>query len=582
MGNNNEIRVVLGSLRYKSAPNTDFSIKLPLVQNSKEIVEYDRISNVDLQQVYDDERQASTLFRPACKFILIFKNSYAGSTNYPPFENNLYYLDTTGLAAAQCALGPTAVSWSGIPQYNEFDFIRTDYNNVGYTQPPNEHLLFVPKSASTYNWNIFLSYPYENDYNKSLQAVDKNTLQTLSWVSGDGIPFVIQSTISNGQNNISFRCPVKHGVKSGEFIKIKFDSSPFSYNGQEIFQVESTGLETYGSNEYILNLTDVGYTGTTFGNGRTGTFKRVILDSSTADTVSKYYVRKHKILTDVDDCVLAKAGFEENIFGLKKKYESSGFTPNYTARVSIKEGSQSYTTSFNKDIDIDGLLDNLGRPITQLFFTVIWKGYFGWTTGAIKQGYEFNLPLKPNNLPSDWWRLTNTLSNTQFTTNNYVNSGYTFFYVESLKSDDVLEGDLCEWNDFEQTERVISEIYHKFKFNPAFFNIASPFINPLGYYYKPLHPLTLRVYSSYIETADTNNIVDLPNYAYYSSTLNQFIWRDIYTYGFFDTETKSGVNYPFLNGGHYPFRNIIFRIIPEGTNYTEQIVIAEPTTDECE
>jgi hypothetical protein len=103
----------------------------------------------------------------------------------------------------------------------------------------------------------------------------------------------------------------------------------------------------------------------------------------------------------------------------------------------------------------------------------------------------------------------------------------------------------------------------------------------LGYYYKPLHSLKIRQYSNYIEFADTANIVDLPNYAYFSTSLSQFIWRDLYSYGFIDTE-GNGVNYPFLNGGHYPYSNIVFRIIPEGTNYNEEVLRGQPIIDECE
>ena len=577
MGNNNQIRVVLGSLRYKSAPNTDFSFKLPLVQNTKQNVEFDRTSDVNLEQVYDDERQASTLFRPSCKFSIIFKNSYAGKTNYVPYENNLYYVNALDSAIAQCALGANAVSWSGLPQYNEFDFIRTDYSLTGYTQPPNNHLLFVPESASTYNWNHFISYPYENDFTKQLQAIEIYSQQTLSWTIGDGLPFIISNYQQNGQNLISFRSPLKHGLSPGEYVKLSIN-----YNGEDIFQVDSLGVGTFDSDEYVFNLVDIGYTGNTFLINTTGTFKRIILDSNSADTISKYYVRKNRIITNVEDSVLVKAGFEENIFGIKKKYESSGLTPNNISRVSIKEGAQSYTLSFNKDLDLGGLLDNLNKPVSELFFTVVWKGYFGWTTGHLKQGYEFNLPLNPTtNQPNAWWDTSNTLSDTPFNTLSWTNLGYTFNYVEPLKSDDIVDGDICEWNDFEQTERVISNLYHKFIFNPSNFDISSSQTNPLGYYYQTHYPLTIRVYSDYVETADPQNVVDVPNYAYFSTSQNQFLWRDLYTYGFIDYNGR-GVNYPFFNNGHYPYRNIIFRIIPEGTNYTEQTLIAEPITDECE
>ena len=45
-----------------------------------------------------------------------------------------------------------------------------------------------------------------------------------------------------------------------------------------------------------------------------------------------------------------------------------------------------------------------------------------------------------------------------------------------------------------------------------------------------------------------------------------------------------GVDYPFINGKHYPFVNTVFIITPEGSNIGVQniTVIAPPTTDDCE
>ena len=93
MSNKNDIRVVLGSLRYKSAPNTNFSFPLPLTQQVKELTEYDRNIDVGLEQLFQDERAKSDKFRPSSKFSILFKNTYSGFTNYPPFEDNLYYIN---------------------------------------------------------------------------------------------------------------------------------------------------------------------------------------------------------------------------------------------------------------------------------------------------------------------------------------------------------------------------------------------------------------------------------------------------------------------------------------------------------
>ncbi len=603
MGNINNTRIVLGSLRYKSAPDTDLLLQVPLTGNQKLLTEYDRSIDINLNQVYQDERAKSDIFKPSCKFSILFKNSLAGRTNYVPFENNLYYLNAEQAAIDQCFTSSDAVSWTGLPQYNEFDFIRNDYNISGYTIPSGStspHVQFIPKSANTYNWNFFLSYAFANDFDKQLNAVDYVTNTTLSWKVSDGIPFIIQNESPNGLDVISFRCPIKHGLNIGEYVKIKFDILP-SYIGLNIidtFEVYSLGSETFGSDEYIFNIINVGFTGNTFNNGVTGTIKRIIDDTNSADTISQYYVRKHKLLTNVDDAVLIKAGFEENIFGTKKKFESSKFTPNGNARVSIKEGSQSYSLSFNNDIKIGDLLDNQKRPLSELFFTVIWKGYFGWmfntlNGGGLKQGWEFNLPLSNLGRPTNWWIRTNSLSNTNIPINTYTTayggglgpggSSLVFSYLESLKSGDILDGDVCEWNNYEQKERVISKIYHKLKFNQfAFTTEQQQFIdNPLGYYYQPHHQLTIREYSDYIEEVPSDQINDIPNYAYYSSSRQAFRWRDLYTYGFVDS-SGIGVDYPFLNGSHYPYTNYVFRIIPEGTNYFESTIIEQPITDNCE
>jgi hypothetical protein len=256
-----------------------------------------------------------------------------------------------------------------------------------------------------------------------------------------------------------------------------------------------------------------------------------------------------------------------------------------------------------KAIDINGLIDNQQRPLSELFFTFQWVGYLGWTmkptypvppstpTFALRQGYDFNL-FKINNTPSDWWssdpQQLNPNSYTSIGTNSYTKSGKVFYYNKSLKSGDTIDGDFCEWNDSEYQERVISELYHKITYNESIFDInitgESTAQNPLGYYYKPLHPIQIRAFSSYIEESNPGEFVgNLPSYAVYSQYENNFVWRDIYTYGFKDEEGV-GVDFPFLNGVHYPFKNTIFRLIPEGSTYVSSTLntVNQPTVDECE
>jgi hypothetical protein len=133
-------------------------------------------------------------------------------------------------------------------------------------------------------------------------------------------------------------------------------------------------------------------------------------------------------------------------------------------------------------------------------------------------------------------------------------------------------------------ERTISMPYHKFVYNNGNFDIkendTQNYNNLMGYYYQPHHKMTIRVYSDYIEDGGLNT-GNLPDYSYFSTYSNSFIWRDIYTYGFLDQDGR-GVDYPFLNGKHYPYKNNIFRIIPEGTNFVSDNLFEDPTIDACE
>jgi hypothetical protein len=578
MGIDDTTKIVLGSERFKSALDTDLLLNVPIEQTSKQFVEFDRNSDLNLQQVFDDERQKSTIFRPTCKYSFIFKNELVGRTTYGPFKNNLYYTNEVSNAVSQ--LTNPNIPWEGHPQYFEFDFIRLDNNTQGYTQPPNNHLTFVNKSASTYNWTHYLTYGFDNDYDKPMSTTDPETQASWFWLANDGLPFYIRIGNDLNPNEISFKCPMKHGLNVNEFVEL-----PFTYNGENVFQVSSLGSTGFGSEEYIFNINNIGYTGTTFETGNIGNFKRIINNNNITETRSKYYVRIHKVLTSKDCAILTKAGFELSNFRSKTKLEKAVLTPDNTQRTSVKEGSQAYNLSFNCDVDIRPLLDNQKRPISKLYFTTLWKGFFGWTHN-LKQGFDFNTHLV-NNLPMDWWDYTNILSNTGVGQDAYISNTQPpegpFFYNEDLQIDDIIDGAYCEWNDYSQLEREISQINHKITFNPNFFSAPSDALpsNPIGYYYKPHCEITIREYSDYIEEAPATGVLGIPDYAFYSNLSNSFRWRDLYTYGYIDT-SDIGVDYPFLNGKHYPFKNTVFRVFPEGIGLQNINEIVEPTIDECE
>ena len=560
----NKYTIIPSSQQYKSAPFVDQEISLSLEQQSQEITEYDRSQSISLAQIYDNERQSCTIFRPTFKVNYLYANTYVGTTNYVPFLNRLYYVN-----AEQSTVNNI---WKGFPQYYEFDFYRPDVTD--------QHIRYQAKSAYTYNWTYYVSYAYQNNYNKQL-SYDLNGT-SLTWTASQGIPFYIQNAVQNGNNVISFQCISPHGLSVGEYVELSFN-----YNNISLFQVYSLGNGLFDSDTHIFNIYNVGYTGVTFANKVTGTFRRVINPDNIEETKSKYYVREHKIITNLDDCVMTKNGFEKNVFNEEKKFEYSSITPNKVSRVSQKTSSNSYNITVKYDLDLNNILDNQKRPVSELFLTIINKGYTGYfnkpTNGVgLKQGWEFNLTKTSNS----WWDNTNLSSNTNILTSSYSLSNKTFYYNQNLMSGDTIDGDFCEWNDYEQLERVVSPYYHKLKYNQNVFQITQdPNTDPPGFYYEPHTPMTIRVFSDYVETGNVNDVDGVPSYSYFSNSDQQFRWRDLYGYGFIDNLDR-GVNYPFLNFAQYPFKNVQFRLIPEGINYNSELLgvpyPVKPLIDGCE
>jgi hypothetical protein len=429
----------------------------------------------------------------------------------------------------------------------------------------------------------YLTYPHENNYNKQLTYYSTSN-NDVNWIASEGIPFSITNTSRNGNGLISFICVAPHGLTPGEYVELSL-----TYRNQKIFQVNSIGNGLFGSDRHVFNIFNIGFTGTTFNNGTIGTFKRVI-NPDNIETKSKYYVKQYKVLTNLEDVAITKAGFERNVFAENKKLEYSSITPNNVTRVSQKNSSNSYDATSNYDLNFLGYYDNQKRPLNEISLTIINKGYSGYFNQplngvGLKQGWEFNLSKNVN----PWWDLNNQKSNTNIPVSAYtLTSGATktFYYNSDLKEGDVIDGDFCEWNDYEQVERVVSSYYHKIKYNQSVFQTTNNFsTNTPGFYYKPHNHMTLRVFSDYVETANLGQIDDVPSWAFYSTADQQFRWRDLYTYGFIDNLGR-GVDYPFLNTSHYPYTQVIFRLIPEGINYNENLdgfdFSLKPLIDECE
>ena len=583
MSNENEILIVLGSKRFASNTDKDVWIQPPLIGERRAMVEGDRTVLINQAQLFDEERQQSNTFRVAGKLTNIFDNSVSGKTKYVPFRDNLYY--TNAIANASSNNPPNAnILWEGYPQFDEFTFIRS----TGV----DGHRTFIPKSASTYNWAIYLTYPFSSNTTQRMSYTSEKFNVTNIFTCSDGVPFVIDNGVYNGKPVVYFYCGTRHNLTAGQYVEINIPTNPSGLNGKNIFQVYDVGDGSYGSEEKVFSIFNLKFPSTDTTTGTRGTFKRIGNIENSAETKSKYYIRLHKVLTNPTDCNLMAGGFENNPFPIKSKLEYSALTPNGVQRMSTKDGSKTFSFTFTKDINILPLIDNNGKPITSLFVTIIERGYMGYfnppavndhgVQTGLDIGWDFNFQ---KDTIDPWWNHTSTLNKDNIPVGFYYQpaaSSQIFYYNEFLKEGDVIKGDFCEYNYTEQKEYVISKMYHKYSFNPNYMLDNTTLQLPSGYVYEPHQEIPIRVFSDYIEYARKGEVDNVPTYAYFSEYQDTFLWRDLYTYGYIDAEGY-GIDYPFINGAHYPFKDILFLQKPVlRSSEVNTTLINQPIVDNCE
>lgn len=555
----NKFHIVPNIFKNKLGNDTNSQVPINFDNTRRELIEFDRDVVVDLKKLYSQEKTNSFKIRPTFKVNYLYDNFYSGTTDTKYKSQLIYNINN------KTSTSTSNVDKGFLPSY-EFDFFRPNIpNSFGYETI----------NAFKYNWDYYITYPYTNDSKQNLNI--KIGDRFYDWVAEDGIPFVTDAIIESGFDIIRINCALPHNINQGEFVSIKIDSTI------RVYEIFSFGDGTFGSENFVLNILNVD---NSIKDNKLGTLKRVLSIDNTGETISNYYIRKHKVIAKSDKIVITKSGFEMGAYDEPKVLSFIGDKFSYIKKTS----NAPYNFTLSSDIEINGLIDNQNRPLTELYLTIIYKGYSGFFD-VIKKGWLFNITNPTNN----WWDNSASSSNVDINVDNYFDEKQNNFKYFKLSSN-VIDGDFCEYNAYNQEEIVISELYHKIKHSENVFRVAKYDNNKSGYYYKPHNKLQLKVFSDYVETVDKKFADNIPNYAFYSQIDGQFRWRDIYSVGFFD-ENNNGVNYPFVNGSFYPFVNNVFKLFPEGYDYYSEVVtkssriigstgveslIVKPVIDDCE
>ena len=327
----------------------------------------------------------------------------------------------------------------------------------------------------------------------------------------------------NSEKFIMVESTQKHNLLPGNYIEIRAAGTN-SING--LFFVE-TIIDDF---RFIIRLSLNNNWGSI-----TSTFNTQVEFRVLDGTPSDYYVRYLSVLT-ADDYETHNCAFSTSIY-----------PESVTNDIGVSNNTWMF--QFNKDIKLDNLLNHRGGYVKELYVGFIKRSgenTFPWSN--VVSGWDFNsksITIDPNQNINEISLYQN--ANVGSLENQNIGDEYVFDFVEFNKI-------LIE-------EKVAATTIHRFTRNDGLGPPPCPCPpdESQGYYLEPFNKLTIRKDSLNIEYADSDdNIVGLPpDYVTYPG--GQIAWRDLLTPGFFE-EGTNGVDYPFINGAHYLYKNYVLYV----------------------
>ena len=337
-----------------------------------------------------------------------------------------------------------AVVSGGVHNGESYSINKCMNNNSAWEQidmyPDRTLYSFIPKynkfrGRMERNWDYCITYPYASTVNPIVNGGLRCTLVS----NINGTP--------EENEEIVFKSAVKHNLHKGEYVNLIFGISGSqgtkTANPAKILNVGMNGKdnEHYFSVEYSSIQNEIA----TVGN--TGEIRfRKVEDGNEAE----YYIRVFKKLEERTNS-LNKLSFAQN-----------GYSDQVAQIV------------YTDDFDVTGLRDNLGRPVGELYLTIIKRnaGYEKWYSGnvtdeSVEFSHCFGKITSGFDFPSEFndYNVRKICSASGYDSPTPLEDGIT---VER----DIFYGDICEFFPGKAKETPIEPVYHRF--NTAQRELSSP------------------------------------------------------------------------------------------------------------
>lgn len=328
-----------------------------------------------------------------------------------------------------------------------------------------------------YNWDVVLTYPHS-----MVEGIEKGP--SFKCGNYNGLPLVDITPITNNSGGTSyvFRSVLKHGLRSGDYIRLYYKDSDgwksyYEVNSKD-FRVASLGNFSDGDEEYYFTVYDDDLVGVLSIEGAEFSFARVA-----GDIPSKYYFRKFKKLP--------------NFKWKKKNYDGTKTFDDYVddesngikgvtfdnewyklAFANTIYGDEIAQITFTDTIDIQDMTDADGRPICEIYATILKtnRGHDKWYKeqsytdesvefshcfGPLQAGLETTHELFDNIYESildkrkDW-------SDVRLINDSDEDSKSKFDDDIDSKTDDEFYGDVVEYNATNALPRQLQMFQYRF------------------------------------------------------------------------------------------------------------------------
>lgn len=389
--------------------------------------------------------------------------------------------------------------------------------------PTREYFSFKPiftDEGIKNNWDYFITYPFDSFTGTTL-------VTSPNWVNG--IPLFSARQVSFDDNiYLQVTTAVKHGLKKDDIIKIKLNNNDNKTyliydigdinkeNKEQVFLID-TNRYTDLKNPYLSYEPYV---------------KRIVKVINNVD--SNYYIRKFRKLPNFknETVEINSNNIDSKILNNNTLFSSEQYQLGFAQNIFADKLTQ---IQYIDDIDINLLKDNLGRPLSEIFFTVIKRNELNGVNepeGLFTKIYS-GFDKIPNS--GDVANLRK-LCELNFLTNSPTEyditiSGTTIFQSYSIDTTEsnIFLGDIVEYNKTTLKETVIDDVYHRFNTvqreldntfiyhkgkNDGTYELISgePFKSKEGYFYKPHYKIPLKNYSNVVSQNEMPEVLNCENF----------------------------------------------------------------------